>query len=95
MNEVNCQELVKKARFAERANSVTRIAIVGIAVAARISTTNYRIYGWLFVFGLVIHLLRIGKEDDSAASKVHDIFVWLEILFVIACVVVSMIIFLD
>lgn len=77
----SCKGRIEKARFEERANSITRIVIVGLFVAAGI--TNSRFYLWFFLCCGVAHLLRIVIADRHAGTREYLIFLWLEILSVI------------
>jgi hypothetical protein len=84
MNECNqerCKQQIARARFQERANSITRIVIVSVGVANGI--THKHLYGWLFLIGLVVHLLRIFLDQDGPGKRAYLVCVWLEILFVI------------
>ena len=91
MNEIdegNCKEPIANARFQERADSITRIVVVGLFIAGAI--THKRLYGWLFVLVLVAHLLRILLDPRNAGEKEYRIFQWLEIILVIVGIVALM-----
>jgi len=81
LTERNVKEQVEKARFEERATSITRIVIVGLAIAGGI--THRRFYGILFLIGLVIHFMRMLMDHDRPGKREQVLLIWLEILFVI------------
>lgn len=81
LDERNCNNRIAKARFEERANSITRVVIVCLFIAGTIM--HSRIYGWAFALGLAIHLTRIFIDQEAVKKKAHLVLVGLEIVFVI------------
>lgn len=60
------EEQITKIRLRERMDSITRIVIVSVGVAEGI--THKHVYGFLFLFGLAVHLPRVAWNDEGRDS---------------------------
>jgi hypothetical protein len=96
LDERTCEERVKRARFQERANSITRMVLVALFIAGAI--THWYVYLWLLVILAVFHLFRLSCASFSSATvhefeskemgqRKYEVVVLVEILFDIAGIV--------